>query len=205
MIKLKEILTKDNEAKRIANLTFPNFKGTTYEVLEFPGEMRLDSYWSDGSRNDWVIINLLTGKQKDIPENGTPFSNGGKIYKMKTLPPNFALVRHYIGRIDRLTIYVNKENLTKMLPEKGNELSWIEKVVLVATRSLKNSYGGETNIRFKRANRLFGITPEQWKEAQQSLIKKRMLNSAGAITMDGRNAAGHDQLHQIEQDKQIFR
>jgi hypothetical protein len=68
------------------------------------------------------------------------------------------------------------------------ELDWTEKVVLVATRSLKPSYGGISNYRFHTACRETGITQGEWDAALTLLISRKLLKPSNAITDAGRSA-----------------
>lgn len=186
------ICTNDPEVIRIALAAFPDYRGRTFEVTQFAGPMRLDSCWSDGSRDYYVLLDLGTLRSIPIPENGTPFSNGGQIMRLGELPVNAAVVQHIIfsGKDLGIRIHVRPENMTKMLPPPV-ELSLHETIVLVATKCLKSF------ARFDNANRHTGITKSEFEAAKQSLIAKGLLNSAGAITNDGRNAA-HGDLYQFK-------
>ena len=95
-------------------------------------------------------------------------------------------------------LFVHPQAVAKMLDEVPEDISKNEKIVLVATRSLKSSYAGEKDFRFNEARRVTGITKEEWNEAKQSLISKGFLSKTGRITNRGRNAAGDKQLHQIK-------
>jgi hypothetical protein len=76
-----------------------------------------------------------------------------------------------------------------MLPlSDSGGLTLPEKIVLVATSSLKSSYGGIPNFRFTQAKSETGITQADWDLAKESLTKKGFLNKAGAITTSGKNA-----------------
>jgi hypothetical protein len=200
---IQELYTNDPEVKKIARQVFPDYKGNSIEVIEFNGPKQLPSYWDGGSRDYWAIMNLSTNNYKMVPENGTPFVNNGKIFRISKLPPNFAIINYHTGRVHLLRIYVNKDNLSKMIPQTTNELPWAEKVVLAATAGLKSSYGGISNYRYYEANKDVGITKQEWESAKASLIGKRLLNSAGAITGDGRNAIGDTRLRHLEKPKQV--
>ena len=183
------------EVKEIAKLAFPEYRGNKFSVTTFDGPMELRSYWDSGSRDYWAIVNLLNKRVKTVPENGSPYIR--TVYKLSKLPPNFAVVRYYKGRFEDITIYIGQENLSKMLPPT-NEISWEEKVVLSATRSLKSSYAGIPNYRFYEAHRDTGITEQEWNVAKSNLISKGMLNKAGAITNSGRNTIGNTDLRNLK-------
>jgi hypothetical protein len=189
------------EVRDIANMAFPDYTGKKFKVEAFRGPMELRSSWDGGSRDYYVIVNLSNGKVKPIPENGSGFGSNNKIFKITKLPPNFVVVEKsiFVGKDMGITIYINQENISKMLPAP-DDTTWEEKVVLVATRSLKSSYGGVKDYRFQAALRDTGITKQEWDTAKENLIQKGMLNKAGAITDKGRNAAGNEQLWSLKKN-----
>jgi hypothetical protein len=197
---MSALYTDAPEVKQIARVAFPDYNGNKFKVELFRGPMNLSSYWDGGSRDYYAIVNMSTMRSEPIPQGGS--GHGDVPYRMTTLPDSFAVVEHtfYMGKDLGITIYVNQENMSKMLPQ-GQEISWAEKVVLSATRSLKSSYGGVKDYRFQEALRNTGITKQEWDIAKQSLIQKRMLNAAGAITNDGKNAIGRTELYSLEREK----
>jgi hypothetical protein len=100
-----------------------------------------------------------------------------------------ACVEHSIfcGKDMGLTIHIHPANANRLLPAPV-ELTWAERTVLLATMSWKSSYAGVSNYRFVEAQRTCGITLPEWENAKQSLIARKLLNKAGAVTVDGRNA-----------------
>lgn len=91
---------------------------------------------------------------------------------------------------NRIKIYISPDSVyaPKMLPQEQVELTNDEKIVLVATRSLKSSYAGVPDYRFKEAKRETGITIERWNYAKDNLINKKYLDARGALTTNGKNA-----------------
>jgi uncharacterized protein YlbG (UPF0298 family) len=193
-----EYRTNAPEVKNIVKLTFPEYNGRDFIVSTFNGPMELRSYWDSGSRDFWSIINLSNNRSKMVPENGSPFIP--KVWKLSKLPPNFALVRYHSGSYKYVTVYIGQENISKMLPAP-KEITWQEKVVLSATRSLKSSYAGVSDYRFREASSETGISKQEWDQAKLNLVSKGMLNKAGAITNDGRNAIGNVQLRHLKDEK----
>ena len=189
--------TSAPEVQEIAKAAFPDYNGKKFGVAAFEGPMNLASNWSEGSRTFYAVINLATKRAAEVPQSGTMFDK--ETYRMTTLPPNMAVVAHSIfsGKDHGITIYVNPESLTKMLPAP-DEVTWAEKVVLSATRSLKSSYAGIKDYRFREALQDTGITRVEWDGAKASLIQKGMLNNAGAITDKGKNAIGWTNLHSLK-------
>jgi hypothetical protein len=189
--------TSAPEVQEIARAAFPDYNGKKFGVAAFEGPMNLASHWDGGSRIYYAVINLDTKKSAEIPQSGTMFDK--ETYRMTTLPPNMAVVAHSIfsGKDMGVTIYVNPESLTKMLPAP-DEVTWAEKVVLAATRGLKSSYAGIKDYRFREALKDTGITRVEWDQAKESLIQKGMLNKAGAIQDKGKNAIGHMDLYRLK-------
>lgn len=186
--------TKAPEVKAVALAAFPHYRGNTFKVSEFAGPMRLDSNWEGGSRNTFVILDLASMRQATIPENGTPFSNGGKIMQISDLPLNCAVIEHtfFCGKDLGITIHARAENLTKLLPSgPAVELTRNQRIVLVATRSLKSF------ARFDNAHSYTGITQSDYETAKTELIAKGLLKPNGAITDEGRNLAGTQSLHSL--------
>jgi hypothetical protein len=175
------------EVRSIIARAFPAYNGRSISVQPFHGPMRLDSYWSGGSRDYWTAVHLATGQTAPVPENGTPFTPA--IGQLEELPENTVLVcwSRVGGGTDYVTVYVRPENLTKMLPAPV-ALTEREAIVIEYTCSYKNTYGGRTNIRFAEASERTGITVEQWEVAKASCIVRGLLNKAGAVTDAGRNA-----------------
>ena len=62
--------------------------------------------------------------------------------------------------------------------------------VLQYTKHWKNSYNGESNIRFTKANKDTGITHKDWEKAQAWLRQKELLRKNNSITPKGRDMAG---------------
>jgi len=189
------------EVQEIAKLAFPDYTGKKFKVSAFSGPMDLTSYWDGGSRSYYAIVNLSTNKVKSVPENGSMQTR--KSFRITKLPPNFAVVENsiFMGKDSGITIHINTENISKMLPP-ADEVSWAEKVVLSATRSFKSSYAGIKDYRFHEALKDTGINKQEWDDAKKSLIDKGMLNKAGAITDKGRNTIGRTDLRDLKDKPQ---
>lgn len=185
------------EVRTLVARAFPGYNGTKFKVEPFSGPMRLTSYWSGGSIDYWKIVRLTDGKTAGVPENGTPFMP--ELKECASLPENCCLVRHTIfcGKDMGCTVYVRPENLTPMLPAVP-VLTRNEQIVLAATAGLKSSYGGIKNYRFHEAHEITGITESEYEHAKGSCIAKGLLNKAGAITGEGRNAINNVRLENLK-------
>jgi hypothetical protein len=190
--------------QKIKDMTFPDYKGKHYRVRLAEKTIFGGTQWSGGSKTEYAIVDISQvehgGLAKHVPE--APFLQRSGMHEEYTaIPPNFIVVEHeYVcGKDMGITFVLNPIAGTKFLPPK-TELSQDEAIVLVATRSLKSSYAGTKEYRFVEANRVTGITRAQWEVAKRNLIKRGMLNEAGAITPSGKNAIGMTQLHELKKE-----
>jgi len=179
----------DEMIRKIVSAAFPSYTGRKFK-LSTDVPKNLTSYWSGGSRDYYCFYELSTGKVLDV-ESNHPFFEANRPRHLEQLPPGVVLVKHSIsmGKDMGITIYANTGDLAPMLPEKA-EITEDERVVLSYTRSYKSSYAGIKNYRFHEAEQHTGITLERWEKAKTSLITRKLLNKAGAITPAGRNALG---------------
>ena len=181
----------DETIRKMVNATFPDYKGKSFKLsTSIPS--RLDSYWDGGSRDYYSFYELATGKTFNVHSNH-PMFEANQPRLINGLPNGIVIVErsYFCGKDMGITIYANDVDLTPMLP-KPSDITENERIVLVATRSLKNSYAGQKHVRFHASKRQFGISREQWIEAQQTLISKGMLRKNKSITPDGQNAVAND-------------
>jgi hypothetical protein len=159
--------------------------------------------WSDGYRDSYCVVRF-DGRTASIPTE--PFLQRSELHERDyPLRPGYAVVRWSQGRYTHVTIIVHPDMVPRFLPNDDAELTRDHLIVLVATRSLKASYGGVKNFRFVEARRDTGITSERWERAKADLIDRKLLNKAGAITNAGRNALeaggyGHKTLFDLRPD-----
>lgn len=177
------------EVVTVAKRAFPEYSGHKFNVQPFRGPMRLDSYWSGGSRNVYRIMPLLVSdrcKVFTVPENsGHPLQNGGKIVELSELPEGFVVVEHtlFCGKDLGLTVHVSPVNFNPAaLQSAPVDMSDVERVVLEYTCALKSC------ARLEQAAKDTGITRSAWDTGKAGLIARGLLNKAGAVTPAGRNA-----------------
>lgn len=176
----------------IIKATFPEYKGNTVKLVSrIP--TNLSSYWDGGSRSYYALYDLAESRVFHVADNHPAFNRGAPSeLNPAELPPNVVVVEHCIfcGKDMGICIYARPEMLTPLLPAASSDVTRDERIVLHATRSLKPGYGGVKENRFEDARRYTGITWERWQSAKASCIAMRLLNKAGAITTEGRNADG---------------
>ncbi len=182
-----KIYTDCPEVRQIVSIAFPSYSGRKFAVDIIAGNMRLDSAWSGGSRDYYALVDMVSGRSIPIPENGTPFSNGGQIFTLESLPANIALVQHMIfcGKDLGVTVFVGPDNLNRFALPAPAELTLNQKIVLAFTRERKSSYNGKN--RQQMASGETGIIAAQWESAKAECIAAGWLGKSGAITDSGRN------------------
>lgn len=182
--------TNEMDVKKVALAAYPDYQGRKFSVQVTNHPLDVRSYWDGGSRNYYVFLRLDNLKTWEMPQQSM-FDKKVNGADSVQLVPGMVCVEHtyFCGKDMGITIHVHPENAPKRL-ENNLELTREEKIVLVYTRTYKNTYAGRTNVRFHEATRAKGISIEQWQNAINSLQEKKMLNKAGAITNEGRNAIG---------------
>lgn len=189
------------QMKALAKRVF-KYTGNKFEVVSAES-IQCASYWDGGTRSYYAVVDGDTPRAID-PSHLLPDSPpaptihvvgecGGMFQPIAptiAIGPNTVVIRHSIfcGRDMGITFYVNPARLPQYLPASSVELSRAEKIVLVATRSYKSSYAGDSMIRYHEAFRQTGITLADWQNAQADCIAKGLLNKRGAITVSGKNA-----------------
>jgi hypothetical protein len=175
------------EAGRILAASFPSYSGNKF-TLDFKDSIYIDNTWSGGSREQTVFVRLDTFTAFVPPDS---YRAGAQTVP---IPEGSVAVQHVIFSGKDLGIrFIAPPGAAKMFPAPAADVTEDEIIVLVATRSYKSSYGGDSNVRFHEARKNTGITEERWLAAKASAAAKGYLNKAGAITTAGKNAAeGHN-------------
>lgn len=181
--------TSDKAVVDIAKKAFPNYNGKMFKIYISDQPINCASYWDGGSREYFKFVNLIDlSVSEEVPAQSMFDKQILNIDKV-VLPPNIVCVKHSIfrGKDYGLTIIANSNSMSKYLPEKPN-LSYNDKIVLHAAKSLKSNYAGISNYRFHQANRYTNISQEDYDNTKTSLIERKLLTATGAISNLGRNA-----------------
>ena len=200
MIQYLDKANLDTFANDVLKETYPGYNGKKFK-LEVRATVQLSgAYWDGGSKSEYRLYNTDKKQAVSIPD--APFLRQSELHEsIIDLPANYILVEHRIfqGKDMGITFIVSPLANTNLLQGDKQELTKDERIVLVATRSLKSSYAGISNYRYHEANSRTGITLENWNTAKQILINKDLLTKAGAITNKGKNAIdGIWDFHSIE-------
>ena len=174
--------------KGIIAAAFPTYKGRKVRISLEPGPIDVRSYWSGGSRDYFIFVSLANLAVFPIPAQSAfdpTLPGAGSV----EIPPGAVCVKHSIfcGKDLGITIHVRADSASGFLPSKV-DLTDNERTVLHYTSTLKSSYAGIPNLRFHEAHEDKGISLDNWNTAKATLINRKLLNKAGAITPTGRNA-----------------
>jgi hypothetical protein len=183
------------DRKMVPNHLLGSYNGTKIQAeaclsVTIPAHAGL---WEGGSRDTYQAIELATGRAVAVSDNMSSPWNSSRQDQTITLRPGLAVVRHSIfcGKDTGLRFYVHPENAAALLPAPAAGLSEDEQFVLEATCKYKSSYNGRD--RYTIATEYLPISARKlsradWEAAKASLIEKKLLNKAGAVTTAGRNA-----------------
>lgn len=188
-------LEPDATLKAIAQAAFPNYAGKKFKVLAAT-DYHCQNYWSGGSKKSFVLMKR-EGMEVISPPFATTNPMNSVAHTTFAIPPGCVVVEHYIasGKDMGICFVVRPDEMDSQMLPAQEDLTIDQKIVLIATRTFKSSYGGIKNYRFSEASQVTRITIDRWEAAKAQLIESGHLNKQGAITPKGRNAAGNDDLY----------
>lgn len=184
------------EIREITRRTFPDYTGNRFEVEVQEPHVPLTfskTYWEGGSRTEYVLLNLITGKTFSI-HSGHPFFEpeyAAFNQAQHILPENIVCVKHTIfcGKDLGITILAHPNNMNKLIGDgaiNGLDLNRVELVVLSST-SHKSSYSGVRHYRKYISVKYGGITQKEYEDGKTKLQEKGILDKRGALTILGKN------------------
>lgn len=191
---------KAEPAIRLMRAAFPGYAGRTFKIRVASGPIDVRSSWEGGSRDYFRFVSLADGRTSAEMPAQSAFDRPVAGADAVTLPDGAGCVQHTIfcGKDLGLTLIIPASNAPALLPPAADDLSDIHAYCLIATASLKNTYGGETEVRYKAVRRLLQCSREDWDKAVHELQARKLLNGQRAITPDGRNAvAQHPMRNRI--------
>ena len=194
-----ELARIDGSVARIIQAAFPEYRGRKVRIQAQEYPLNVKSSWDGGSRDYFVFVNLSTLERAAMPAQSA-FDRQIEGADKVMLPENIACVEHSIfcGKDVGITIHVNPVNMPLFLSAPKAELTDDQKLVLVYTRGRKASYVGKDRCQMAQDDMEMShridpskpkpITREAWETAKAECFAKGLLNKAGAITADGKNA-----------------
>jgi len=182
-----KIITTDPTLLRIASKAFGPVRKVKLETIDPSHSIDCRSYWDGGSRDSFAFVQLTDEMPISAPlPSQSAYDVPIKGIENVVLPKGVACIMHsvFCGKDSGVTIIVRADDLNPSMLAAKPELSDNERLCLIATRSLKNTYGGQTDLRRKST----GMDQETWASVQAALIARGLLAKSGAITDNGRNA-----------------
>jgi hypothetical protein len=184
--------------RRAAARAFPTYTGRKYR-LDGADSVPLENYWDGGSRTYLCVYRVADDRLEEAPfvtEN--PFNK--EAHGRVPTRPGYVFVEHVIfcGKDLGIRFVVHPDDLVPLLPAPAAALPLDQRIVLVASRCFKSSYGGDSNVRFTQSHERTGISLERWNVAKVALVASGHLNKAGAVTTKGRNAEVEWSLDRFE-------
>ena len=174
------------DCAKIVKSAFPDYSGRGDVSVDCSGRFDcVDRYWSSGCKNEYVIVGLVDGLPcAEIP-GVNPLRGTADQYDC-AVPAGYAVVcRKFRGQREVIEISVPPEGVVQFLPAPQPALSANQVKVLYYTRSLKSSYGGQSNYRQASS----GLSAETWNSVKAELIAMGLLDKRGALTTNGKNVA----------------
>lgn len=192
----------DKTVQAIINAAFPFYKGKKVTATIRENVMFHGTNWSDGNMREYAIVRLSDMVSQPVEQ--APYFRDSPLYSTSfPIPDGFVIAVLIQSRgKEYLEIIAPASAVTPLLPTP-NDLSRDEMIVLIATRCYKPAYAGISNYRFHESQQQTGITLDRWEASKAALIDKKLLNRAGAITVDGRNAVGSKSLYDYRPQSEL--
>lgn len=179
--------TCDEWVRGVVGGAYPDYRGDKLTVVYGVKSMSLRSYWDEGNRSYFAVVRLADGAVKGAPDSHPFFDKQYNGVDEFVIPAGFVVVeRRYAGANQYITVHVPED--APLLAAPSEPLTDDEKLVLIATAARKSSYAGISDYRADELKRRYHMSMARITAARESLKAKRLLNKAGAITPDGRNA-----------------
>ena len=187
---MQSFITQAPEAMALVKLAYQECSKNSVSICPGEEDKTYDcrSYWSEGYRDYFTFVDLATMKLAQAPQQSMFDRQVAGLDKVKLPKGIVIVVRHFMGTRESVSINIRNDDLNpKFLPLPNPELSEVEKKCLFYTRSLKNSYGGQKDIRRRES----GMSVEEWSKTQSDLVAKGLLDRRGSLTISGRNVANN--------------
>ena len=188
---MKKVYLDGSEPGVKAMLTKAGYNGQRISAAAAESITPLHTYFDEGIRHKYVAVQLASGEQHSLPPQNPPQFGGPTARQPWVhIPQGLALIEITEGNrmYAAAHIWVHPADMPNLLPT-SDAVTSDQQAVLKYTGELKNTYGGETDIRFRRAEQDTGITRTQWDAARDACIAQKLLRKNGSITPAGRNAS----------------
>jgi hypothetical protein len=115
----------DAQVKAIINASYPSYRGRKIRLEVASDMLPSPTYWSGGSRSEYVAYHLSTGEVRGLPDRckdprefgGTPLGS-----ERVKIPLGVIIVEHRIfcGKDSGLRFFVHPENAAPMLAAEAS-------------------------------------------------------------------------------------
>lgn len=196
------VCVKFDNVKDTIRRLFPDYTGRRDVYIEVAERVQLTgTFWDSGHRSSYAAYEPITKAQRALPRFNPPQFGGPQVAPFVPLSDGqghyIIVAERHMGAFEYITLYVHPDNAVSLLPAPL-DLTLEQKIVLTFTRGLKSSYAGISDYRFHEAHERTGISRQKWDDAKAQCIAQGLLNKAGAITADGKNAVGDASAHSFE-------
>ena len=111
----------DEFIRRIVAKAYPSYRGRKFRLQVSDAPINCASYWDGGSRDYFVLANLVTDEvSREVPAQSA-FDKPINGVQDVRLPQGFVCIEHSIfcGKDAGITIHVLPENVAKFLPAES--------------------------------------------------------------------------------------
>lgn len=190
-----EVPFSDPSVNAIIQAAFPGVFSRRTVKVEVRETYRVSDYWSGGSRDEAIFVELSTLKSvsaQSLPpecrqQKNNPYNLAiGEV----VISPGYAIVEHVIfqGKDLGYRIYLNRENMMPLLTARPSDLCERDRRILVSYRSLKSG-----PYRKEALDRL-AFTDADLKRLVLAGLLKQSSNGATQITIKGRAACANEMV-----------
>ena len=181
-------MSDDKFVQEVCKTAFPSYNGRKLKINHGCEKISMRSYWSDGSRNYFVVLRLQDNKFLNVPV-GHPFFNNLTGVDDWMIQEGFVVVEHTIfcGKDLGLTIHTPSTTQFLLSGEKI-ELTRVQKMVLEWIVGLTSAGRQDSMMRYHFPKKLYSMICEELQE--MGLVK---INKAGSVskTLDAKNLIGY--------------
>lgn len=160
------------------------FRAKATEQVSIPIDAGL---WSGGSRSMFHAVELATGRQVPLPDQGLAPWDKERKERVIPLRPGFAIVQSIMfqGKDLGLTFHIHPADIAKMITQDDKpELDPKALKFLAIVRGVKSSYRADE---YRRQ----GFTQAEIDAFKDKFISMGYLDKRGAITIPGKNACAN--------------
>ena len=112
------------DLERVFRSVFTGYRGRKFRVNVTDHVSMTDTYWDGGSKSDYAVVDLASGRRRVIPDlisgGFLPTANAAlEAFRNVTIPKGVVIVRHSIfcGKDTGLTLMVRADDLPPTLAE----------------------------------------------------------------------------------------